>query len=427
MLTKEKNMRLTQVGPDTPGGKLLRRYWHPVAAVDELMREPTKSVRLLGEDLVLYRDASGRYGMLERHCSHRSADLSYGFVEEEGLRCNYHGWLFDATGACIEQPYEDTVNPAKSLRKNGRLKAYPVREKAGLLWAYMGPEPAPELPDWEAFSWPNGFVQIVFADVPCNWVQAQENSIDPVHFEWMHSNWSRRMKGAKRNEAPRHLKLQFDEFEYGFVYRRIREDTSEQHPLWTVGRVCLWPNAFYLGDHFEWRVPVDDENTLSVTWSYIRVPRESEPFRQEVIPSWVSPIKDPVSGRWISSHVINQDIIAWVGQGRITDRSRENLGASDRGVSLFRKRLFDDIERVEKGLDPSALIRDPAKNHRIKLPTIDEVLIEKGLPLAEYAQHPVWKHHLKHFPFHYGQPEEVKRAYEAAMGIKIEAVDVVNI
>src|SRR5690606_12520160 len=179
MLTKEKNMRLTQVGPDTPGGKLLRRYWHPVAAVDELMREPTKSVRLLGEDLVLYRDASGRYGMLERHCSHRSADLSYGVVEEEGLRCNDHGWLFGATGACIEQRYQDTVNPAKSLRKNGRLKAYPVREKAGLLWAYMGPEPAPapELPDWEAFSWPNGFVQIVFADVPCNWVQAQENSI----------------------------------------------------------------------------------------------------------------------------------------------------------------------------------------------------------------------------------------------------------
>ncbi|MFA7680471.1 MAG: aromatic ring-hydroxylating dioxygenase subunit alpha [Pigmentiphaga sp.] len=427
MLTQEKNERLTRVGPGTPGGNFLRRYWHPIAAVDALMRSGTQAVRLLGEDLVLYRDQSGDYGLIDRHCAHRSADLSYGFVEEDGLRCNYHGWLFNAAGECIEQPYEDTVNPAKTLRKNGKLKAYPVKEKGGLLWAYLGPSPAPELPDWEAFSWPNGFVQIVFADVPCNWVQAQENSIDPVHFEWMHSNWSRRLKGATSNSAPRHLKLQFDEFEHGFVYRRVREDTSEEHPLWSVGRVCLWPNAFYLGDHFEWRVPVDDENTLSITWSYIRVPQESEPYKQDVIPSWVSPIKDPVTGRWISSHVINQDIIAWVGQGKITDRSRENLGASDRGVNLLRKRLFDDIDRVEQGQDPSGLIRDPAKNNRVKLPTIGEGLIEKGLPLKEYAEHPMWKHHLTHFPFHYGQPDEVKQAYEKAMGLKTVAVDIINI
>jgi 5,5'-dehydrodivanillate O-demethylase len=424
MLTEDKNRLITQTGPGTPGGEMLRRHWHPIGAVDEMDRTPVKAVRLLGENLVLYKDLSGNYGLVDRHCPHRRADLSYGMVEEDGIRCNYHGWAFDASGQCIEQPYEQIADPEAKLMKRTRIKAYQVQAKAGLLWAYMGPAPAPLLPDWEPFSYKNGFVQIVFSDIPCNWLQAQENSIDPVHFEWMHSNWSKRQRGEIGNYAPKHLRLDFEEFEYGFTYKRIKEDTNEHHPLWTVGRVCLWPNCFFLGDHFEWRVPVDDENTLSITWSFLRVPRESEPYVQESIPSWVSPITDPKTGRWISSHVINQDIIAWAGQGRITDRTKENLGASDRGIAMVRRQLFIDIEEVAAGRDPKGVIRDPEANVCIQLPNASRKLLLDGLPLEDYKRHPNWGKHLTQFPFHYGQPEDVKRAYEKAMGIQVDGGEI---
>ena len=420
MLTQEKNQLLTQVGPGTPGGEMLRRHWHPIAAVDELERTAIKPVRLLGEDLVIFKDLSGNYGLTERRCAHRNADLSYGMVEAVGIRCNYHGWCYDKSGQCIEQPFEDVVEPTGRMRKKTKITAYQIEEKAGLLWAYMGPLPAPLLPDWELLSFKNGFTQIVFSDVPCNWVQAQENSIDPVHFEWMHSNWSKRQRGEVGNYAPKHLKLEFEEFEHGYVYKRVREDTDEAHDLWTVGRVCLWPNCFFLGDHFEWRVPVDDENTLSVTWAFMRVPTESEPYEQKTIPSWKGPIVDPVTGRWISSHVINQDIIAWVGQGKITDRSREKLGASDRGVAMIRRQLFADMDEVQAGRDPKGVIRDPAKNVRIPLPNASLDLLRNGLRLADYLKEPVWGKHLTHFPFHFGQPEHVKRMAAEAIGIQAD-------
>jgi len=427
MLSEEKNERLTRVGPGTPMGELLRRYWHPVAGVDELEQDPIKPVRLMGEDLVLYKDLGGRYGLVDRHCAHRGADLAYGYVEDCGLRCNYHGWQYDHSGRCTHQPYEEVIDPEGRLKARVRLKAYEVQARAGLIWAYMGPQPAPLLPDWEPFHWKNGFVQVVFSEVPCNWLQAQENSIDPVHFEWMHANWGRRLRGETGAAAPRHLRLDFEEFEHGFVYKRISEDTDEHHPLWTIGRVCLWPNGFFLGDHFEWRVPVDDENMLSVTWSFIRVPRESEPYVQERIPAWHSPVKDPATGRWITSHVINQDIVAWVGQGRITDRSRDNLGASDRGVAMIRRRLFDDMDAVAQGRDPKGLIRDPAANQRVFLPSDSRDFFLHGLPLADYARHPKWNKLLHHFIFHAGQPDHVRREYEAATGVRIRAIDVVDV
>jgi 5,5'-dehydrodivanillate O-demethylase len=145
---------------------------------------------------------------------------------------------------------------------------------------------------------------------------------------------------------------------------------------------------------------------------------------QDVIPSWVSPITDPKTGRWISSHVINQDIIAWAGQGRITDRTKENLGASDRGIAMVRRQLFMDIDAVAAGQDPKGVIRDPEKNVAVQLPNASRKLLLDGLPLAEYTAHPVWGKHLTQFPFHYGQPDEVKRAYEKAMGIQVDGSDI---
>ena len=417
MLDHAENRRLSEVGSNAPMGELLRRYWHPIAAVSEMEERPTKPVRLMGEDLVLYRNLSGGYGLLDRHCPHRRADLTYGYVEPQGLRCSYHGWCYDRTGACIEQPFEDRAG--SRFREKIRITAYPVEARGGLLWAYLGPEPAPLVPNWEPFTWENGFRQIVLSEIPCNWLQCQENSIDPVHFEWQHANWRIRATGAAGPYAPTHLKIDFEEFEYGVTYKRVLEDTGEDHPLWTVGRNCLWPNALFTGDHFEWRVPIDDGNTLSVGWFFNPVPRNRRPFRQNAIPYWYGPIRDEETGRWITSHIMNQDFVAWVGQGRLADRSREHLGRSDRGVILMRRIFSDDIERIGKGEDPKAIIRDPAVNACVGLPIFDRDYLVQG-PTGEQLRDP---HHprsrsMRDFVFQAGQPADIRDAYAEAMGFE---------
>lgn len=416
MLTAERNRMLTEVGPGTPMGALLRRYWHPIGGASEFDAISVKAVRLLGEDLTLYKDLGGTFGLVDRQCAHRRADLSYGFVEQKGLRCSYHGWCFDETGRCIEQPYDDLTNPNPARREKCAIKAYPVRELAGLLWAYMGPAPAPELPVWEAFTWENGFREIALSDVPCNWFQCQENSCDPVHFEWMHDNWSIRLKGEQGPYAPTHLQLKFEEFPHGFVYKRVREGANEHDPNWTTGRVALWPNGFYLGSHFEWRVPIDDENTLSVAWFFMRVPKGREPYVQPSVPTWYAPVRGE-DGRWIVSHVMNQDFVAWVGQGRIADRTREMLTGGDVGISMIRNRLFADIEAVQRGEDPKAVIRDPAAARKIALPCqLKEILID-GIPLADYPRYPLLQQRLGGFRHLYGQPPAVRNAFLDAFGI----------
>ena len=302
------------------------------------------------------------------------------------------------------------------MKERCSIRGYPVRPLAGLLWAYMGPDPAPELPVWEPFTWKNGFVEVVGNDVPCNWLQCQENSIDPVHFEWMHDTWPSRIGGNYDVTATKHLKLAFDDFEFGLKYRRVREGMTEADPMWKTGRVALWPNGFYLGSHFEWRVPVDNENTLSLAWFYARVPVESEPYVQKHVPAWYGPIKGP-DGRWITSHIINQDITGWVGQGRIADRTKEKLGASDVGISMMRKRLFDDLERIAQGRDPSGIVRDAERARCVELPIATPDLFKKGLPLAEALKNPITKGRVTPNRWVYGQPPEVRRAFLEAMGL----------
>jgi 5,5'-dehydrodivanillate O-demethylase len=237
-----------------------------------------------------------------------------------------------------------------------------------------------------------------------------------VHFEWMHDNWGSRQRGNDSNAAPKHLKLKFEEFEHGFVYKRVREGQSEEDRYWTIGRVALWPNAFYLGSHFEWRVPVDDENTLSVAWFFMRVPKGREPYIQREVPTWVSPLKDE-NGRLITSHIINQDIVAWTGQGRIADRTKENLRSSDIGITMMRQRFFAEIEAMAAGNEPTGIIRSANAAQCISLPNMARELNTEGVPLAEFEKHPLLNVRLKDFRFHYGQPAEVRRAFVDAMGI----------
>jgi 5,5'-dehydrodivanillate O-demethylase oxygenase subunit len=418
VLDEEKNRSFVEVSRGTPMGELLRRHWMPIAAVSELEQPGVKAVRLLGEDLVLYKDLSGDYGLLDRHCPHRRADLSYGFVETCGIRCNYHGWLFDAGGTCLEQPFEDTANAAAEFRHRIRSAAYPVRAAAGLLWAYLGPPPAPLVPNWEPFTWQNGFRQIVFSEIPCNWFQCQENSIDPVHFEWMHSNWRIRQKGAVGPYVPTTVRIGFDEFEYGYSWRRITADKDETDEYWTIGRVCLWPNALYTSDHIEWRVPIDDENTLSVTWAFTPAITERRPFVQDRIPYWYGPIKDPRTGRWITSHTMNQDFVAWVGQGVVADRSKEHLGGSDRGITMIRKRLLEDMQAVSEGRDPKGIVRDERINECIRLPVTLRDYYTNGISYRDYS--PASHYKIQNsmsldYLWQVGEPEDIRRRRHEAI------------
>ncbi|NUX54050.1 MULTISPECIES: aromatic ring-hydroxylating dioxygenase subunit alpha [Paraburkholderia] len=419
MLSKEKNELLIATSKGTPMGEFLRRYWHPIAGVSEFDTSLIKPMRLFGEDLVLYRDLSGNYGLLDRHCVHRRASLQFGYVEDKGIRCAYHGWKFEADGKCSERPYEDTAVPDATTRAGLKITSYPVRVAGGMLWTYMGPiETMPELPVWEPFNWQNGFCQIVTSVINCNWLQCQENSIDPIHFEWQHSNYSvRRMGGTKEKYVPRHTALDFTEFEFGYQYKRQRTDTNAEHPLWTTGRVCLYPNGFFLGEHFEWRVPVDDGHTLSISWFYLPVPAEARPYVQDQIPTWESPVMD-ANGKYHDSHILNQDFMAWVGQGTIADRTKEVLGSSDKGVVMLRRRFEADLQAIAEGRDPKGLIRDPEQAKNVSLPVAfpDEQL--KAVPREQWMQNENFIRHLTNFVFSIGQPPEVLRQLKDAIGVE---------
>ena len=380
MISEGENQELMQVGPGSLMGELMRRYWMPIAAAAELEDTPIKQMRLMGEDLVLYRDKEGNHGLLDLHCAHRRADLSYGIQDENGLRCNYHGWLYDHTGACLEQPFEEVAYPDAKFKERIKIKAYPIEEKAGMLWAYMGPGEPPLVPDYDRF-YDKGYKQVVYTTIPCNWFQCQENSIDPVHVEWLHGRWSRVLGVGRRGPEPQaHAKVGFDEFEHGIIYRRVFEGGTEEEEQWTVGRVCLWPNALYVG-HFEWRVPIDDENTLSVAWFNVPVPGDA-PFEQERIPYWTSPLTDEETGRWIDTHVMNQDFIAWVGQGALADRTQEHLGGSDSGIIMMRRRMLEEARVVADGGEPKCVYRDPENDKMLYLPRQGRAREEQGLPPA---------------------------------------------
>jgi 5,5'-dehydrodivanillate O-demethylase len=423
MLSVEDNILLTETTKGSPMGELLRRHWHPIAAATEFEDKSTKQVRLLSEDLVLYKDRSGTYGLLALHCAHRRADLSYGYVEECGLRCSYHGWAFDEAGNCLSAPFEDSSAGNSRFRDQIKQPAYPVQEMAGLLFAYLGPLPAPVLPRWELFDYKNGFAQIVLAPLDCNWMQAAENDIDPVHFEWLHNNWSRKQADPDAPPAPKHVRIEVEDYEYGFGYKRILENTTEADSVWTQPRLHLMPNIFMPGGtHFEYRVPIDDTHTLSLVWAWTAVPIEQQPYVQTRIPHWQAQITDPVTGRWISSHVINQDTIAGIGQGILSDRQNEHLGRSDIGVIKFRNRLREDLEKVERGEDPSGVFRDPSAGEIVRWPDNRREKIEPGRPKADVLkqmqnQASPLRAKNDYFGFYAGQPEDVQKAYEEAMGI----------
>jgi 5,5'-dehydrodivanillate O-demethylase len=378
MLTAEENAQLTRVGSGTPMGELLRRYWQPLGAASEMTDRWTKRVRLLGEDLVLYRDRSGTFGLIGEFCPHRRASLAYGIPENDGIRCPYHGWKFDGAGACLEQPNEPDGSTFKDKTK---LAGYPVRELGGLLWAYLGPLPAPEIPRYDGFVVPGAIRMVGSAVINCNWLQIMENSVDPVHTEWLHGKLyefiEEKNSGVKVAISKHHVKIAFDEFERGIIKRRLLEGQSENVSDWKDGHPVVFPTILAVGSGgglwqqytFQIRVPVDDTSTRHY-WYHAYVPPAGSRVPQHLlddVPLYEPPIV-AADGSYLLDYIHGQDVMAWVTQGAIADRSRESLGSTDRGVTLYRKMLERELAVAEAGGDPKGIIRDPARNVTIDLP-----------------------------------------------------------
>ena len=375
MLTAEQNERLTRVGPGTPMGELMRRYWHPITGSAALNDDnPTKEIRLLGEDLVLFRSTTGKLGLIEPSCPHRKANLSYGVPEPEGIRCAYHGWLFDETGRCVDQPSE----PAGSKFKDKvRIRSYPVEELGGIVFAYLGPEPAPLLPRWDVLAW-EGYKEVWSVMLPCNWLQCQENSLDPLHFQWLHRYWGgwsiARMKPPEERDkffanvagrGAEHRKIAFEITDYGVIKRRLVGDETENDEHWRIGHPILFPNILRVGHGLEMRVPVDDTHTLHLVTNYRQYQPGEAP--QTEVPYEERPLRDD-QGRLVRDYVPAQDAVAWVIQGPVTDRTTEHLGATDVGIIMFRKMLAQQMDIVAQGGEPMNVHRNPAENEIILLP-----------------------------------------------------------
>ena len=364
MLSKEENELLTRVGSGTPAGEMLRRYWWPVgfSALVKEKSSPTK-IRLLGEDFVLFRDGGGRLGLVDLHCSHRGTSLEFGRVEDQGLRCCYHGWLYDVNGCCLEQPAE----PADSTFKD-RIQhpAYKAQEIAGFIFAYIGPEPAPLLPPYDLFFEENGERVIGAGTEYCNWLQRAENSVDQTHLVALHAPEYPHM-ALKRPE------IAWEKTAYGAkITMHVPGVSKPKHSHWVFPSHTRHTTARKgrVPDHaIRFRVPTDDTKT---TTFWLRFTPYDEANRGKPLilktvgfeddkPGVYTRVED---GWWgIASH--DQDRVAQESQGDIYDRSKEHLGASDQGVILLRNTIKESIDAVRVGKDPFWILRQSAQNEKI--------------------------------------------------------------
>jgi 5,5'-dehydrodivanillate O-demethylase oxygenase subunit len=387
-MRQAENELLTRVGPGTPAGELLRRYWHPVAVAGELTEEkPIKAVKLLGEKLVVFRlpmapgDTQPRYGLVAEQCRHRLASLAYGKVDHEGIRCPYHGWKYDLAGRCLETPPEPS--DSKYYREI-RQPAYPVEKLSGLLWAYLGPEPVPLLPRWDVFAREDGRRWITIESViDCNWLQPMENSVDPSHLYWLHGF------AFNSGHLPAHMaqyqeKHEFIRYEYGIMKRRITPGRNPSDPPMVDEHPLIFPTmlrhvsnetrgkreAAVYRHNMQIRVPLDDTHTQVYRVNFIPSATERSPADQDP-PYEYRPLKN-AEGEYYMDVVSAQDSMAWETQGPITDRTQEHLGAADRGIVILRKLLRDQIEIVRNGGEPMGIIRDPDKNRILHIDVINE-------------------------------------------------------
>lgn len=363
--TPEPDPELTRVGPGTPCGELMRRYWQPVCLSADLQDLP-KPVRILGEDLIAFRDGQGRAGLLFFRCSHRGTSLEYGRVEERGLRCCYHGWLYGVEGNVLEMPLEPANNP---FLKQIQHPCYPVREFGGLVFAYMGPpDKMPEFPIYDIWKKVGGTLKARMGPrtggpVNCNWLQAEENLMDALHTFWLHTLHSGpQFPSQTYGINPDELKYEATEMGMRFVLTR----KLSSHKWWEL----IWEMLMPLNVHLVYTdepqtervravtycVPVDDTHQLGASIRWIADNQPDEPTgREQLAPAG----RKDTSREYTQRHPDDKEAVE--GQGPIALHGLEHLVTSDRGIIMFRRMLREAIRTVQQDRDPKGIIRDPEK------------------------------------------------------------------
>ncbi len=352
------NARLTEVGRFTPMGELLRRYWHPVGMARDAGATP-RTVRILGEDLILFRDGGGRPGLVYPRCCHRGTTLYYGKVEDRGIRCCYHGWLFDVEGRCLEQPCEP-----EGGRQRDRIRQpwYPVQERYGLIFAYMGPpERRPVLPRYECLEVLEAGEHVEADDssigsggiviAPCNWLQHFENVVDPYHVPILHGSFSGAqfveqmavMPKARFEYGPRGIRsTQLRTLPDGRALRRITEAVLPTLRVVPSPRVGRYGRVESIG----WTVPIDDTHYRIYVAGRVHAAGELAQMKSRYNGKTWAELTPEEHQRFPG------DVEAQTGQGPITFHSEEHLVSSDQGVSMLRILLQKQLDIVAAGGDP---------------------------------------------------------------------------
>lgn len=355
--TQTPDPELTEVGPGTPCGEYLRRYWMPVAMTDQVIDVPYR-IRVMGEDLVLFREKNeGRLGLVHLHCRHRNMSLEFGIIEEGGIRCSYHGWKYGIDGTVLDTPCEP---PASGVKDKTCLGAYPVIEYKGLAFAYLGPAPVPPFPVMDTFDETGDEMIPYLIHSPCNWLQIMENAWDPFHVVYLHTKAVRAQFIDAFAEMPM---IEFFERPYGDFYTNTRRVGDI---VWLRIHDKMLPSFTQNGGHFpvpedshyfgrcglsRWVTPVDDTNTMVIAWRHFREGDDphgltdrdqvgygtTDFYGQGGDRSYEQRQRDP------------GDYDAWVSQGPKNIHSRENLAFTDRGVAKVRRKLRAAIRAVAAG------------------------------------------------------------------------------
>ena len=381
----EDDKELTRVGPGTPAGEYLRRFWHPIAHTGQINDLPL-ALKIMGEELVLFRDKSGRLGLVEAHCPHRGTSFEYGKIEERGIRCCYHSWLIDVDGKILETPGEPEESTLKDRLYHG---AYPVMEFRGLIFAYMGPkDKMPEFPKFDLYGIPGYRLEanpqspfattsadgkIMPVQLPCNWLQDVDNLVDPVHEQYLHATISENQLVDSNGVPLEEIKIKGND-EYmetpisilTLESRRVRPDS-----VWVRNIEFIWPNIASLSawdvlDHewgpgetevhdtprLVWAVPIDDTNHMML--DMVVVPTEG-PYYPFNIPLG---LRYPSAGEPKTYEEMQRypgDYEAQMSQRPIAVHAAEHLGSTDRGVTMMRKGLRRRVRMVQQGQDPPEL------------------------------------------------------------------------
>jgi phthalate 4,5-dioxygenase len=407
----DRNELLTRIGPGTPAGKLLRNYWQPVALVDEFdsLARPVLPIQVLGEEFVLFRNSKNQYGLLDRRCPHRQADLAYGRWEDGNLRCVFHGWLFDVTGKCLQTPAEPE---GSRLCESIRQRAYPVVERSGIVFAWFGEAEPSAFPHFDCFTAPDAYTFAFKGYWDCNWLQALEVGIDPAHASYLHryfededtaTGYGKQFRG-KPSDSELPISKVLREFDrpdirveataYGIRLVTLRKIDERQ----THGRSThiLFPQTFVIPMNAEmtitqWHVPVDDYGCYwySIFTSFT-TPVDKKTMREQRLKAYPAPDYKPIFNRsngWgfsaeqqrqatftgMGFDINIHDQFACESPGRIADRTKEHLGTTDKGIVLYRRILAEAIEKHARGEKTLMMLSEPEARALTGPPAIDGI------------------------------------------------------